>query len=207
MRKPFLIVLAVVCATFLGGASATRASQPVWGARASIVQQGDLLLLRSGDFFMIEGAPVSRRIFRLLRDGRPVFGEVPPLVSDPARRFEGEDVTQYRLRPVDYGHRFQLETYGGTVTDYTFSGHGVVVEWGGKSVQTGETPNRSEVFVPRAPGSLGQPRLAETAELTRRRMLAEADAQIRLWRANGWSESRIARTPIARARAALLRRG
>ena len=206
MRKPFLIVLAVVCATLLGGATASRASQPVWGARAAIVQQGDILLLRSGDFFTTEGQPVTRRLYRLLRDGRPVFGEVPPLVSTPGHRFEGEDVTQYRLRPTDYGHRFQLETYGGVVSDYSVYGHGVVVEWGGKSIQTGETPNRSEVFVPRVPGSLGSPRITETAELTRRRMLAEAEAQIKLWRANGWSEARIARTPIARARAALLRR-
>lgn len=197
MRKTLALALpAAALVALLAGS--VRASQPVWSTRATLTQVGDRLVFTAGDFFTQEGAPVSRRVYRLLRDGTPVLGEVPPALSAPGRAFAGEGVTSYRLRASDYDRTFQLEVYAGVVSRYA---HGTFVEWGGRNALTAERPNRSEPLVPRPRGAA-----RSAATLTRDEMLAAANAQIRLWRRQGLSERAIARTRIARARAVLLRR-
>jgi hypothetical protein len=191
----FVVVLA--CAVLAALSGSVRASQPVWGTRASIMQVGDRLVFSSGDFFTLEGTTVSRRVYRLLRNGTPVLGQVPPARTPPGQRFAGEGVTSYALKPWDLNQRFELEVYGGAVSTYA---DGQWVEWGGRNAQSGELPNRSEPFVPRMISGR-----SNSATLVRSEMLEVANAQIRIWRAQGWSERQIARTRIARARAALLR--
>jgi hypothetical protein len=205
------VALAVVSLTAIVALVLTpdagHASQPVWTKRAAIVQVGDRLLFDSGDYFTAEGTTVSRRVFRLLRNGRPVLGEVPPVLSRPETRIAGEGVREYRLRLEDYGQSFVLETYGGVISDYSHIGQGRLVEWGGANVQTGERPNRSEVFVPKATPGLSKAISARLVELARLRMLEEANAQLRRWRREGQTEKQIGATRIARARAILLGRG
>jgi len=197
LRKTLALALTSVVLAMLAGS--VRASQPVWGARTTITQVGDRLVFTGGDFFTQEGAPVSRRVYRLIRDGFTVMGEIPPSRTRLGQRFAGEGVTSFRLRPQDYGKTFQVEVYAGVVSNYGGS-DGVWVEWGGGNAQSGERPNRSEPLVARPPG------LSDTTALVRDEMLAAANAQIRLWRAQGLSEREIARTRIARARALLLGR-
>jgi hypothetical protein len=196
LRKTLALVLpATVLVALLAGG--VRASQPIWAARATITQVGDRLVFTGGDFFTQEGSPVTRRVYRLLRDGTAVLGEVPPSVSRPGISFRGENVTSYRLRPTDYGKSFELEVYAGVASHYP---SGLFVEWGGRNALTGEQPNRSEPIVARAPAGV------DTTNLTRDAMVEAANAQIRIWRRQGLSERQIARTRIARARAVLLRR-
>jgi len=195
LRKSLALALpALALVATLAGS--VQASQPKWGARTTLTQVGDRLVFTGGDFFTEEGAPVTRRVYRLVRDGFTVMGEVPPSRTRPADRFAGEGVTSYRLRPQDYDKTFQVEVYAGVVSNY--GSEGVWVEWGGRNAQSGERPNRSEPLVAHAPG------LSDTAALVREEMLAAANAQIRLWRAQGLSGREIARTRIARARALLL---
>lgn len=194
-RMAFVVVLA--CAVLGALSGSVQASQPIWGSRATVTQVGDRLVFASGDFFTLEGNPVSRRVYRLLRNGAPVLGQVPPARSRPGQQVAGEGITSYALKPWDLGQRFELEVYGGAVSSYP---DGEWVEWGGKNAQSGELPNRSEPFVPRAIAGR-----SDSAKLVRGEMLEAANAQIRIWRTQGWSEKRIARTRIARARAALLR--
>jgi hypothetical protein len=195
-RTMFAVVLACAVLGVLSGS--VQASQPLWGSRATVTQVGDQLVFSSGDFFTPEGTPVSRRVYRLLRNGAPVLGQVPPARTRPAQRFAGEGITSYALKPWDLGQRFELEVYGGALSSYS---DGDWVEWGGKNSQSGELPNRSEPFVPRSISGR-----SNSATLVRGEMLEAANAQIRIWRAQGWSERKIARTRIARARAALLGR-
>jgi hypothetical protein len=195
-RTMFAVVLACAVLGVLSGS--VQASQPLWGSRATVTQVGDQLVFSSGDFFTPEGTPVSRRVYRLLRNGAPVLGQVPPARTRPAQRFAGEGITSYALKPWDLGQRFELEVYGGALSNYA---DGEWVEWGGKNSQSGELPNRSEPFVPRSISGR-----SNSATLVRGEMLEAANAQIRIWRAQGWSERKIARTRIARARAALLGR-
>jgi Putative Ig domain len=135
----FPLTLLAAAAVSLVSTAPAFANEPFWTQRPDLTIQGSRLYASNGGWTSYSG-PVSKNLYRFLRDGLVVKGlngavpkTTPPDLSLPGVTPDDPNAPYYNLSASDVGHCFTAEVWGGTrSTYYTVDGTLVydVWEWG-----------------------------------------------------------------------------
>jgi Putative Ig domain len=153
----FVLLLAAV--GVYSAAAPALASEPFWTQRPDLSLQGNRLYASNGGWASYSG-PVTRNLYRFLRDGAVVKGypEDVPKTTPPARTLPGvtpddPNAPYLVVTATDVGHCFVAQVWGGIRSTYVTADGQLaydVWEWGNRNV-FGESAITNQVCIDAVP--------------------------------------------------------